>query len=135
MADRNFPSHEIHNFQRDGVLICGHFSVDPVGLGIQAASRFGNGWTVAYTALGRFTVTTDETFHHIVAYGSQFCAATPTDQFTTADLSTGAAGAVVGIEINLWDAGAAALANPAAATDEFHFWMICSTSFADRAAW
>ena len=133
MANRNFPSHEIHNFQRDGVLVCGHFSVG--GAAIVANSRFGNGWTVAYTALGRYTVTTDETFHHVVAFGTQFCATAITDRFTTTDTPTGGAGAQVGLEINLWDVSAAALTDPAAATDEIHFWMILSTSFADRAAW
>ena len=135
MADRNFPSVNIMNFQRFGVLICGHFSVTTGGAGpIVANSRFGDGWTVAWTATGRFTVTTDETFRSVVAYGSQFCAATPTDQFTTADIITGTNGAVGGVEINLWDAGAAALAFPAT-LDQFHFWMILSTSISDRAAW
>lgn len=133
MANRNFPSHQICNFQRDGVLVCGHFSVG--GAAIVAASRFGNGWTVAYTAAGRYTVTTDETFQHIVAFGTQFCAATVTDRFTTSDLPTGGAGAQVAMEINLWDVSGAGVTDPAAATDEIHFWMILSTSPSDRAGW
>jgi hypothetical protein len=136
MADRNFPSHQICNFQRDGVLVCGHFSVTLGGAGpVTVGTRFGNGWTAVWTAAGRFTVTTDETFHHIVAFGTQFCAATPTDRFTTADVPTGGAGAQVVMEINLWDVSGAAVTDPAAATDEIHFWMLLSTSFADRSAW
>lgn len=132
MADRNFPSHEIGNFLRDGVLVCGHF--EGIAAGVTAGSRFGDGWTAVRTALGRYTVTTDETFHHILAWGAQFCEATPSGIFATADVPTGGAGAQVSVEINIWDAAAAALADPAAG-DEIHFWLFLSTSFADRNAW
>lgn len=133
MAERNFPSVNIMNFQRFGVLICGHFSATAGG--VTAGTNFGNGFTAARTALGRYTVTTGETFRSVVAWGAQFCAATPTDRFITSDLPTGGNGAVVGIELNLWDVSGAALTDPAAATDELHFWMVLSTSISDRAAW
>ena len=134
MADRNFPSHQIGNFQRDGVLISGHFSVTPAGGPIVALSRFGNGWTVAYTALGRYTITTDETFQHVVAADCQFNFVTPAAQFLAPMPPGGGAGAQVTWEIDLWDV-ALGLQDPTAAADEIHFWMFCSTSISDRAAW
>ena len=133
MADRNFPSVRIMNFQRDGVVIEGHFSVS--GGAITANSRFGNGWTVAYTNVGRYTVTTDETFRHVVAADCQFVATAPTDRFLAPAVPGGGAGAQVTWEIDLWDVSAPGLTDPAAATDEIHFRMLMSTSISDRAAW
>ena len=134
MADRNYPSSRINNFQHDCVLICGHFSVTG-GVGILANSRFGNGYTVAYTAAGRFTITTDDTYRHVVACGATFCATTVTDRFMAPVPPGGGAGAVVTWELDLWDVSGAAVTDPAAATDEIHFWMILSNSQLDRAAW
>ena len=45
----------------------------------------------------------------------------------------GGAGAAITWELRLWTG--AAVADPAAATDEFHFNMILSNSQLDRAAW
>lgn len=133
MAERNFPSVRIMNFQRDGVLICGSFAVS--GGAITANSRTGNGWTVARTAQGRYTITTDETFRHVVACDCQFCADTPTDRFLAPAVPGGGAGAQVTWEIDLWDVSAPGLVDPAAAADRIEFWMIMSTSISDRAAW
>jgi len=136
MADRNYPSSRINNFQHDCVLMCGHFSVTPGAPGtITVGTRFGNGWTVAVTGIGRYTITTDDTYRHVVSAGATFCAVTPTDRFIAAVPPAGGAGAVVTWEIDLWDAGGAAVVTPAAAGDEFHFWMILSNSQLDRAAW
>lgn len=133
-ADRNHPSVRVMNFQHDGVLICGKFSVDP-GVGIAAATRFGSGYTVAYTAAGRFTLTTDDTYRHVVACGSHFSAATPIDYFMTPLIPTGGAGAVVVWELDLWDATGAGVTDPAVIADEIHFWIFLSNSQLDRAAW
>lgn len=135
MSNRNYPSVRIMNFQHDCVLIEGRFSVDPVGLGIVAASREGNGYTIAYTALGRFTITTDDTYRHVVACGAEFSAAAATDRFIAPGVPAGGAGAAVTWELDLWDISAAAVQNPIAATDQFNFWMILSNSQLDRAAW
>ena len=136
MADRNYPSARIKNFQHDCVLVAGHFSVTPGAPGtITAGTRFGSGWTVAVAGTGRYTITTDDTYRHVVACGAQFTAATPTDRFMAPDLPAGGAGAAITWEIDLWDVGAAAVVTPAAATDEIHFWMILSNSQLDRAAW
>jgi hypothetical protein len=121
------------NFQHDCVLIAGHFSV--AAAAITAGTRFGNGYTVAYTALGRYTITTDDPYRHVVACGAQFSAATPTDRFMAPDLPAGGAGAAVTWELDLWDVSVPGLQDPAAATDEIHFWMILSNSQLDRAAW
>lgn len=134
MADRSYPSARIKNFQHDCVLIAGHFSVDP-GTGIAANTRFGSGYTVAYTALGRFTITTDDGYRHVVACGAQFSAATPTDRFMAPDLPAGGAGAAVTWELDLWDVSGAAVTDPAVIADEIHFWMILSNSQNDRPAW
>ena len=131
MADRNFPSHQVCNFLRDGVLVCGHFEA-LVG-GIVANSRYGNGYTVARTGVGTYTVTTDETFQHVVACGACYCMATVEDRFVTGDLPTGGAGAQVVWDIQVWDVVAGAA--DALAGDEIHFWMILSTNPSDRAAW
>lgn len=122
------------NFEHDPVRISGKFSVDP-GVGIAANTRFGNGYTVAYTAAGRFTITTDDPYRHLVSATAFFCAATPTDRFMTADLPTGGAGAAVVIELNLWDVSGAAVTDPAVIADEIHFTLILSNSQNDRAAW
>jgi hypothetical protein len=122
------------NFQHDCVLMCGSFSVDP-GVGIAANTRDGNGWTVAYTAAGRFTITTDDGYRHVVACGAQFAAATPTDRFIAPDLPAGGAGAAITWELDLWDVSGAAVTDPAVIADEIHFWMILSNSQLDRAAW
>lgn len=136
MADRSYPSVRMFNFQHDCVLLGGHFSVTPGAPGtITVGSRFGNGWTVAVTATGRYTITTDDPYRHVVACGAQFCAVTPTDRFIAPDVPAGGAGAAVTWEIDLWDVSAAAVQTPAAAGDEFHFWMILSNSQLDRAAW
>lgn len=131
MAERNFPSVQIGNFQRDGVLVCGHF--DATVAGVAALSTFGNGFTVARTGVGEYTVTTTEDYRHIVACGSQYCAATVEDRWMVDNIPTGGAGAPVVWALQLWDfvAGAA----DGLAGDEFHFWMILSTSISDRAAW
>jgi hypothetical protein len=134
MADRNYPSARIKNFQHDCVLIAGHFSVS-AGVGITANTRFGNGYTVAYTAAGRFTITTDDPYRHVVAAGCQYCAATPTDWYVAPVPPGGGAGAAVTWELDLWDNTAAAVADPTVVGDEIHFWMILSNSQLDRAAW
>ena len=134
MANRNYPSVRIMNFQHDCVLICGHFSVT-AGVGIVANSRFGNGYTVAYTAAGRFTITTDDPYRHVVACGAHYVATTPLDSFTTGLPPGGGAGAAVTWEIQLWNVTAGAATDPAAATDEVHFWMVLSNNQNDRAAW
>ena len=134
MAHRNYPSARMMNFQHDCVLIAGHFSVD-VGVGITANSRYGNGYTVAYTAAGRFTITTDDPYRHVVACGCQFCATTPTDWYMAPDVPAGGAGAAVTWELDLWDNTAGAVADPTVTTDEVHFWMILSNSQLDRAGW
>jgi len=121
------------NFEHDPVIIAGHFSV--TGGAIAANSRYGNGYTVAYTAAGRFTVTTDDPYNHLVACHAFFASATPTDRFCTADVPTGGAGAAVAVEINLWDVSGAAVTDPAAATDEVHFILYLSNSALDRQAW
>jgi len=131
--DRNLPSFNIMNFQREGELICGSFRV--FGGAIVANSRTGNGWTVAYTGVGRYTVTTDETFRHVVACDAQFCATTVTDRWMAPAVPGGGAGAQVTWELDLWDFSATAVQDPAATTDEIRFWMILSTSISDRAAW
>lgn len=133
MANRNFPSDRLYNFQHGCVLIAGHFSVG--GAAIVANSRFGNGYTVAYTGAGRFTITTDDPYRHVVACGSQFCATTVTDRFMAPVPPGGGAGAAVTWELDLWDVSGAAVTDPAAATDEIHFWMILSNHQNDRAAW
>ena len=134
MADRSYPSARIKNFQHDCVLIVGHFAVDP-GVGIAANTRFGSGYTVAYTAAGRFTITTADTYRHVVACGAQFSAATPTDRFMAPDLPAGGGAAVVTWELDLWDVGGAGVTASAVIADELHFWMILSNSQLDRAAW
>ncbi len=133
MADRSYPSVRIFNFQHDCVLVAGHFSATVAG--ITANTRFGNGFTVARTALGRFTITTDDTYRHVVASGCQYCATTPTDWYLTPIPQGGGAGAAVTWEIQLWDNTAGAIADPTVNTDEIHFWMILSNSQLDRAAW
>ncbi len=114
MADRNYPSARIKNFQHDCVLVAGHFSVTPGAPGtITAGTRFGSGWTVAVAGTGRYTITTDDTYRHVVACGSQYSAATPTDFYMTPDLPAGGAGAAVTWELDLWDNTAGAVADPA----------------------
>ena len=134
MADRSYPSVRMFNFQHDCVLLCGNFSVTP-GVGILAGSRDGSGWTVAYTAAGRFTITTDDAYRHVVACGAQFSAVTPTDRFMAPGVPGGGAGAAVTWELDLWDVSGAAVTDPAVAGDQIHFWMILSNSQLDRAAW
>lgn len=134
MADRNYPSARIKNFQHDCVLIAGHFSVD-AAVGITANSRFGSGYTVAWTAAGRFTITTDDPYRHVVACGAQYCATTPTDWYMAPVPPGGGAGAAVTWELDLWDNTAGAVADPTVATDEIHFWMLLSNNQNDRAAW
>jgi len=133
-ADRNHPSVRVMNFQYEGPLVCGKFSVDP-GVGIAAGTRFGSGYTVAYTAAGRFTITTDDTYRHVVSCGSHFNAVTPVDFFMAPDLPAGGAGAVVTWELDLWDATGAAVTDPAVIGDEIYFWMVLSNSQLDRANW
>lgn len=134
-SDRNYPSVRIKNFGHDEVLMCGSFSVTPAGGPIVANSRFGDGWTVAYTGVGRYTVTTNDTYRHVVDCGGHFVMTTPTDTFVCSLPPGGGAGAAVTLELRLWNATAAAAVDPAAATDEIHFWMILSNSQLDRAAW
>jgi hypothetical protein len=136
MADRSYPSARIKNFQHDCVLIAGHFSVTPGAPGaITAGGRFGSGYTVAVTATGRYTITTDDPYRHVVACGCQYCAVTPTDYYMAPDVPAGGAGAAVTWEIDLWDNTAGAVTTTAAAGDEIHFWMILSNNQNDRAAW
>lgn len=131
VKQRNFPSIQVCNFQKDCVLICGHFEA-LVG-GIVANSRFGRGWTVARTGVGQYTVTTDDPYRHVIACGSQYCMATVEDRFMADNVPTGGAGAQVVWALQVWDfvTGAA----EALAGDEIHFWMLLSTSYNDTAAW
>jgi len=124
------------SFERDPVRIGGHFSVTP-GVGIVANSRFGDGYTVAYTAAGRFTITTNDPYHHVVSATCSFCPTTAVDSFLVPLQPAGGAGAVVTWELRLWvlAGGAGGVADPAAAADEFHFELILSNSNSDRAAW
>ena len=135
MANRNYPSARTMNHEHDPVRICGHFSVG--GGAIVANSRFGNGWTVAYTAAGRYTITTDNPFRHVVSATATFSPTTAVDSFLVPLPPGGGAGAAVTWEIRLWAlaGGAGGLADPAAATDEIHFDIILSNSQLDRAAW
>lgn len=136
MSSRNYPSVRTMNHEHDPVRINGHFSVDP-GVGIAANTRFGNGWTVAYTAAGRFTITTDDPFRHVVSCSASFCPTTAVDSFLVPLQPAGGAGAAVTWELRLWvlAGGAGGVADPAVIADEFHFDMILSNSQLDRAAW
>jgi len=136
MSQRNYPSVRIKNFQHDCVLIAGQFRITLGGAGpILVNSVVGNGFTVAWTAAGRFTITTDDTYRHVVCCQAEFAAATPTDRFIAPAVPGGGAGAAVTWELDLWDIGGAGVVTPAANTDEIHFWMILSNSQLDRAAW
>lgn len=135
MANRNFPSTRTMNFEHDPVRINGHFSV--AAGAITAGTRFGNGYTVAYTAAGRFTITTDDPYRHVVSASAIFCPTTAVDSFLVPLQPAGGAGAVVTWELRLWvlAGGAGGLADPTAAADEIHFDLILSNSQLDRAAW
>ena len=111
MANRNFPSSRTMNFQHDGVLVTGSWSVNAGA--ITPTTIFGEGFTVAYTAAGIFTVTTRDTYRHLVAFGSNLGLTTPNvDLVTNCDLPTGGAGAGV-------------------AGDRYSFWMLLSNSQLD----
>ena len=130
MANRNFPSTRTMNFQHDAVLICGSWSI--TGGAIVAGSIFGEGFTVAYTAAGIFTVTTRDTYRHLIAFGSNLGLTTPNvDLVTNCDLPTGGAGAVVGLAVNTFDTATATASDPAAAADRVSFWMLLSNSQLD----
>lgn len=136
MTDKKFPSVRIMNFQHDCALIEGHFRITPGAPGVLVAnSRFGNGWSMAVTGTGRYTITTDDDYNHVVACQAEFSPTTVTDRFIAAGVPGGGAGAPITWEIDIWDIGGAGVVTPAVNTDEIHFWMILSTSGNDRAAW
>ena len=132
MSNRTYPSDRLYSCEHGPVCIRGHFAVDP-GVGIVANSRFGNGWAVAYTAAGRFTITTTDTYRHVVSAVATYSPTTGIGDVLTPLPPAGGAGAVVTWELRLWTG--AAVADPAAATDEFHFSMVLSNHRGDRAAW
>jgi hypothetical protein len=118
------------NFQHDGVLITGSWSV--TGGAIVAGSIFGEGYTVVYTAAGIYTVTTRDTYRHLIAFGSNLGLTTPNvDLVTNCDLPTGGAGAVVGLAVTVFDTATATASDPAAAADRVSFWMLLSNSQLD----
>lgn len=136
MSNRNYPSDRLYSCEHGPVEIRGRFCVDP-GVGIAANTSFGNGWTVAYTAAGRFTITTTDTYRHVVSATASFCPTTAVDSFLVPLQPAGGAGAAVTWELRLWAlaGGAGGVADPAVIADEFHFRLVLSNHRGDRAAW
>lgn len=125
MASRNFPSTRIMNFQHDGVLIAGSFSVTAGA--ITAGTIYGEGFTVARTGAGDYLVTTRDGYRHLVAFGSDLGLTTPNaDVVTNCGLPGGGAGAVVTLPVSVHNTAAGLQADPAAAADRVSFWMLLS---------
>lgn len=84
MANVNFPSSRVFNYQYDPVMICGSFEIDTAA--IVAATMHGDGLmpgippaSVTYTAAGNYLVNLRHRFRHILSVVCQlrFEAGTP----------------------------------------------------------
>lgn len=128
MANRNFPSDRVMNFQHGGVWISGKFSIDATP-GIEAGGTYGEGYTVAYTGLGLYTVTTRDPYRHVIAFGADLGLTTPVaDYVCNCGIPGGGAGAVVTMTINCFDTATATAADPGNVADEISFWLLLSNN-------
>ncbi len=131
MANRNFPSSRTMNFQHDGVMISGGWADDGAGA-IAANSTFGEGFTVARTAGGIYTITTRDDYRHLIAFGSNLGLATPNvDLVTNCDLPTGGAGTPIVLIMTIFDTATATAQDSGVAGDRYSFWMLLSNSQLD----
>lgn len=113
-------------FQRGLVEICGNVTVDGSG---DIVVTTGQGFSVAHTGTGIYTITFDDIYQSFVSGkpGIQFYTTTTTNFDIEAQwgLYTAASKTLV---IRVWDRSAAAVANPSA-DDAIHFsvWMSYTT--------
>lgn len=131
MPNKFFPSSRTMNYERNPVLIAGSWSVG--GGAIVAGSVHGDGFAVAYTALGRYTVTLANRFQHFIGWGAALGLTTPlVDRVVRSRIPVGGSAAANTIEIDISNtAGAPAAADPANANDRVSFWCLCSNSYMD----
>ena len=105
-------------FQRGTVELCGNFTVDGSG---DVDVTTGNGFSVAHTSTGLYTITFDDLYQSFISGkpGIQFYTTTTTNFDIEAQwgLYDAAAGTLV---IRVWDRSAAAVANPSD-DDSVHF--------------
>jgi len=125
MANRNFPSDRVFNFQHGCVLISGKFSV--AAGAITAGTIHGEGFLATYTGAGDYLITTRDPYRHVVAFGANLGLTTPVaDYIVNCGIPGGGAGAVVTMTIDCFDTATTTAADPAAAADEVSFWLLLS---------
>jgi len=130
MADRNFPSVRIKNYEYDCVLISGSFCA--TGAGITAGTINGGGYGVAWNAAGNYTITLADQFRHCIGFGSHLGLTTPNvDLVTNCGIPVVAPGAAATMDVFAFDTATATAADPAVATDRISFWMLLSNSYLD----
>ncbi len=131
MPNKYFRSARTMNYQKDPVMIAGSFSVG--GGAIVAGSIHGDGFTVAYTALGRYTVTLRDRFRHYLTHGACLGLTTPlVDNVVRTRVPVGGAAAANTIEVDISTTlGAGAAADPANVLDRVSFWCLMSNSYQD----
>lgn len=134
MADRNFPSDRMYNFDHNPVLVAGTFSASAAGAGVTAGTITGDGFTVARTAGPpiRYTVTTQDPYRHVIAFGANLGLTTPVADIIVNDsIPAGGAGAVVTMDIVITQTAVPAGQDPPANGDRVSFWMLLSNSAMD----
>ena len=121
MANVNFPSARLFNFQHDPVMICGSFEIDTAA--VVAATVHGNGLlpgpppaNVTYTAAGNYMLHLRDRYRHIISVVCQlrFEAGTPNvDLVMRTGATVEGAAAANTIQLCCTTIGGPALADPA----------------------
>jgi len=127
MAERNFRSARIMNYQKDAVLITGSFVANGAITVIH-----GDGFGVGYTGQGDYLVTLTDQFRHCIAFGASAGLATPVvDRIINCGIPVVALGAACTMQIQFFDTATLTAQNPAGAADRISFWMLVSNSYQD----
>lgn len=132
MADRNFPSDRIYSLNYNPVLVAGTFSATVAG--VTAGTITGDGFTVARAGGPPivYTVTTQDPYRHVIAFGANLGLTTPVaDVIINCGIPAGGAGAVVTMTLNITQTAVPAAQDPPAAGDRVSFWMLLSNSAQD----
>lgn len=120
MANRTF--YDVQCLNPGAKIIAGSFSPNGASA-IDATTVKGQGFTVAYTSTGKYTVTLDDTYNDVISLTVTLAQETSGDQIVSIGaVDVSSAGT---IEIFAWDISGAALADIAAASgSNIHFCFV-----------
>lgn len=113
MASRNL--FKFQGFIPGGVIIAGRFKPNGSSA-MDQTETYGRGFTVAYTSTGLYTITFTDKYNQLISFVPSLAEGTAGDQYVIGGTYTASAKTMT---IQAWDVSGAALADIAAATNNY----------------